>query len=438
VKVKNSISRLLGVVTLLVSMQASVGYADTQYYVELGKDSTKDEAVTEWKSLVSKHKSMLNKLQYYPKAVMQGGVAVSTRIQAGPITNKAKAQKICTKLFVDNIPCFVIEGTDGAPPTQIMNLSETAEAKPSKGWLPWLTSSSSDEVQAPAPVKETSALPWLNAPAENPNRKGQVEVAEAIRVPLTDSFNPEGNGKVTVKALPDIKPTFRKQFAENNIASTAASEPTGSGWLTVDTFPNDDVALSYWQEVRGTLPKKDSNLRVRVLKPLMSQQTNKASLSIGPFASNAEALAFCGTIQARERGLNCGFDGANASGGNIQVARADAYNNRRSAQARRRPVENGFGDIAPAAGPSKQYWVQVLSASNQLDALHQWESMKASNSDLLNGMRSSVSPSAVNKDEFVVRVGPIVNNEDAIKFCTKLQGRGISCRVLLYSLGAKV
>jgi len=87
-------------------------------------------------------------------------------------------------------------------------------------------------------------------------------------------------------------------------------------------------------------------------------------------------------------------------------------------------------------GPSKQYWVQVVSASNQLEALHQWETMKTSNSDLLNGMRSSVSTSATDKSAYVVRVGPIVNNDDAIKFCTKLQGRGIECRVLLYSVGS--
>lgn len=434
---KKSAVRFLKVGVLLACMHSTAVYADTDYYVELGKDTTKEEAASEWKALVSKHKSLLSRLQYFPKSVVESGVAVSTRIQAGPITNKAKAQKICAKLFTDDIPCFVIEGTDGAPPTQVMNLSQTADGKPASGsgGLPWL--SSSDTIAPPVPVKETSALPWLNAPAENPNRQGQVQVAEAIRVPLTDDFNPNGNGKVVVKPLADIKPTFRKQFAENK---QEAAPVSGSGWLTVDTFPNDDIALSYWQEVRGTLPKKSAqSLRVRVMKPLMAKQENKASLSIGPFASNNDAYAFCESIQARDRGLNCRFEGAAAAQGTTQIARSDAYANRRMAEVRKRPVEN-LGAISPAAGPNtkagKQYWVQVLSASNQLDALHQWESMKSSNADLLDGMRSSVSPSAVNKNEFVVRVGPIVNNDDAIKFCTKLQGRGISCRVLLYSLGS--
>ncbi len=423
---KNTTVKLLGVGLFCMAVQVAPCYADADFYVELGKDTTKEEAISEWKSLVSKHKSLLSKLQYYPKSVMQGGVAVSTRIQAGPINNKAKAQKICSKLFTDNIPCFVIEGIDNAPPTQVMNLSDHPD-KPAG--LPWLTASS-DDIQPPTPVKEASALPWLNQtpPA---NRQGQVQVAEAIRVPLTDNFNPEGNGKVTVKALPDIKPTFRKQLSEEKPAAGAAS---GAGWLTVDTFPNEDVATSFWEEVHSSLPKKTSSLHVRVLKPLMVEKQAKASLSIGPFASNNEALAFCDTIQAKDRGLNCSYQG---NAGDTQLAQlVGSSGNRRSGEVRKQFAQNAFSNIAPAAGPSKQYWVQVLSASNQMDALHQWDSMKTSNADLLKGMRSSVSPSATDKNEFVVRVGPIVNNDDAVKFCTKLQGRGIACRVLLYSIGS--
>jgi hypothetical protein len=307
----------------------------------------------------------------------------------------------------------------------VANLSETAE---SGGRLPW--QASGDPVQPPQ-VKEASALPWLSAPAPAEKRKAQVEVAEAIRVPLTDNFDPNGSGKVTVKQLPELRPTFRKPVAENKPSGTPED---AKGWLTVDTFLNDDVALSFWQEVRSSLPKKDNSLRVRVLKPLMAKGDGRSSLSIGPFASNSEALAFCNTIQAGERGLNCGFAGAQAGGGNIQVA-----GNTSRSVSRKRLQENPYAQLAPAAGPDnvsgKQYWVQVLSAGNQMEALQQWESMKSSHSDLLGGMRNSVSPSSSNKGEYVVRVGPIAGNDEAIRFCTRLQERGIGCRVLLYTLG---
>ena len=157
----------------------------------------------------------------------------------------------------------------------------------------------------------------------------------------------------------------------------------------------------------------------------MTQKQSTASLAVGPFADSAEAAAFCESIQAKERGLSCHYEGAPTA----KPTHGDAYNNRRIAEARKHLQENPPADV-----PSKQYWVQVLSAPNQLDALHQWEEMKAGNSDLLNGMRSSVSASA-DHSAYVVRVGPVATNDDAIAFCTKLQGRGIKCRVLLYSGG---
>ncbi len=425
-------------------MLAAPALADSDFYVEVGKDTTKEKAATDWKDLSAKYKG-LSKLKYFPKNVIQGGTTVGIRMQAGPIADKAKAQKICSKLFKDNVPCFVIEG-NGSAPTEVMNLSEKAETKiasggtPSAGgssWLPWLNTSEVNQPppppvqEAPAPAKESSMLPWLNQKPDM--RKPQVQVAEAIRVPLTDNFDPNGSGKVTVNSLPDIKPTFRKQFAENNMAPAAGSVSgagvkTGAGWLTLDTFANEDVATSFWEEAHSGLSKTDSkNLHVRVQKSLMSQ--SKAALSVGPFASNTVALAFCDKIQARDRGLNCNFEGTVASD-----TRGNAYNNRRMADSRRRPSENPYGAISPAAGPSKQYWVQVLSAQNQMEALRQWESMKSTNADVLNGMRSSVTTSPKTKD-YVVRVGPIANNDDAIKFCGKLQDRGIKCSVLLYYVG---
>lgn len=178
------------------------------------------------------------------------------------------------------------------------------------------------------------------------------------------------------------------------------------------------------------MPKGSANLHVRVMKPMMSQTQSTASLAVGPFADSAKASAFCDSIQARDRGLYCHYEGSAVGTQHAQLSHGEAYSNRRKAEARKHLQQN-----PQAAAPSKQYWVQVVSASNQMEALHQWEEMKANNSDLLNGMRSSVSPSATDHSVYVVRVGPVANNDDAIQFCTKLQARSIDCRVLLYSAG---
>jgi hypothetical protein len=412
------ILQLCGIGLVLAVGQVLPAFADDMdYYVELGKDTTKEQAAAEWKKLVSKHKSLLSKLQFYPKAVLQGGVAVSTRIQAGPIDSKSKAQKICSKLFTDDIPCFVIEGIrDGeTPPTQLMHLADKTEEKPVNPRLPWLAGP--EDVNPPPAVNGAVALPWL-AQAHT-ERKGQVQVAEAIRVPLSQGST--GREQISIKALPDIRPTFRQESPDG---TADIADNAGAGWLTVDTFPNEDIATAFWGEVRSTAPKRTKNLRVRVMRPLMAD-AHKASLSIGPFASGKEADAFCETIQARERGLNCSYQDNSGK----QTARSNAYGERRKHFA-----ENGYGNLAPAAGPSKQYWVQVLSAASHMDALRQWDVMRSSNPDVFSGMRSSVSTSMADRS-YVVRVGPIAGNDEAIQFCAKLQKRSINCQVLLYSVG---
>lgn len=410
-----------------IPARAEDGYS---YYVEIGRDTTREEATNEWNELVAEHKSLLGKLQFYPKAVYQGGVAVSTRIQAGPISDKTQAHKICKKLFSNDVPCFVIESLDDAPPTAVANLTEQAgERANSPVTLPWLHSS---EVGGPPPVRETSALPWLKPQA---SRAAQVQVAEAIRVPLSDAGTIPKDAKVTVKSLPEPRPTFRSPFAEGRSESPVDNM---AGWLSVDTFPNADIATAYWDEVRSSMPrKKTSALRVRITRPLMAQNhQGRASLNIGPFASSNEAYAFCDTMQARERGLNCSYLGGEPGQATARTIRhSDGYNSRRTQLARRRPAENPPSNLMPAAGPTKQYWVQVVQAPTQMEALNQWNAMRAGNGDLLNGMRSSVSASATDRNTFVVRVGPITDNDQAVQFCTKLQERSINCRVLLYSVG---
>lgn len=371
---------LIGLLSLSFALAAAPCFAEGDFYVELGKDSaSKEQAQGDWQALVAKHQSLLGKLRFYPKSVISNGAAVATRIQAGPIASKARAQKICAKLFSDDMPCFVIEGNGEAPPSEVMTLSEKSAS------LPWL-------------AKAEAALPWLASKPDE--RQGKVQVAEAIRVPLSNRSADQGTISVS-----ELKPTFRKPVAGNPPEAKA-----GANWLTLDGFANEEVATSFWDEARSALPKKDRSLHVRVMKPMMA--ASGASLGVGPFASGGDADAFCEKIQAKDRGLSCNY-----AGGETRVA-----------------DNNHLGSLAPAAGSRRQYWVQVLSAPDQMGALRQWESMKAANADVLNGMRSSVS-AAADKHDFVVRVGPIAGNDDAVQFCSKLQGRGIDCRVLLYKVG---
>jgi hypothetical protein len=202
-----------------------------------------------------------------------------------------------------------------------------------------------------------------------------------------------------------------------------------------------------WEEVRAANRKQAKNLNMRVARPAVASNDSKITLSVGPFANSAEAYNFCrGGLQAGERGLRCSFVANDPGMANNQLlalnAHSDAYAARR--EGRHRPKENPgtqqasadkLSNLAPASGPSKQYWVQVVSADSQIQALKKWEQLKTENKEVIGDLRSSVSASATDKSTYVVRVGPIPENDAAIRVCSQLQQRNVECRVLMYSQG---
>ena len=422
---KMAVNTLLGFVFLVLGVAAMPAFADEdKYYIEIGGDVSKDDAAKQWQELVAQHKALLGKLTFYPKSIIHSGAAVSTRIQAGPIADKPKAERICRRLFATNVACFVIEGLGEKPATQMMNLSEKAEEQSLQVvQLPW---SPNSDVPPPPPVAPAAPEPE-NATQET-EKQGSVHVAEAIRVPLTENEAPQGNAQIVSKPLPSLDIQQAKDGPYAN-----ESKDSGAGWLTVKSFPNEDVASSFWEEVRSGNSVKTKDLHVRVLTPLLAGNATGTSLGIGPFTSSSDAYAFCReTLQASARGLGCSFAGeplsepADASALGAHYLHNDAYAARREAVERNRPAEN------PAI-PGDQYWVQVASAPTQMEALRMWDNLKSGNQDVLAGMRSSVSSSLADKNNFVVRVGPLGDSASAGNLCTTLHGRGVDCRVVVYT-----
>ena len=481
--------------------------AEQEYFVEIGTDIPKDKVESEWNTLRGKYK-VLSKLKLFPKEVIQGGQSVATRMQAGPISQKTAALKICNKLFASDVPCFVIEGVGDVPPTAMMNMNDSATVAATDGKLPWLSSKA--EVAPAPPVKETSlfSLPWMSdeeekkaeekpaevketkeAKAEEPRRErkrpventdvadakaaqketkplvselekemtskreANVQVAEAIRVPLSDDGRVAPSGGIAVSELGDLKPSYGTPRTSDG-TEDAGSAKSGAGWLDVSNFLNEEVATSLWDEVRSANSKKAKGLQAKVQQT--ADKESKATLSVGPFASSEDAYRFCREgLQAKDRGLICRFAPNDSGIANNKMltlpsGRSEAYNAMRSNASapatnvasnstRRRPMQNpgqNPGELSPSAGvPGNQYWVQVVSAGSQMEALKKWEGVKSQHGEVIGGLRSSVSTSATDKSTYVVRVGPIANNDDAIRVCSQLQKRNVECRVLLYSAG---
>jgi hypothetical protein len=433
--------------SVIAILCASPAFADNSFFVELGADMPAADAQAQWQSLSGKYKNLLGNLHYYPKKVLQGGSSVATRMQAGPLTDRAAADKLCSRLFHYNVSCFVIEGVNDAPPSTVISLSEHAEgdtmqvpAAPQIAaapvTLPWLAKASPVENKPEAaPEPQVAArpvvLPWLRESATaNPDAQEHVEVAEAVRVPLTESVI--HNTPVDVRSLPQLD-------VPSGAAMSSDSVENGIGWLHVSAFPDEDMALAFWEGVRQTVPNKIAGLRVRIVRPLLARNDAQTSVNIGPFSSRGAADNFCSDgVRAVNPRLNCRFGGgepeqpsvAAIAESDTRYARGDAYSARRTAMAHRRMP----ADASPASSIAhKSYWVQVLSAPTQIEALHQWEQMRAGNAGLLKGKRSSISSSRTGSGGYAVRVGPMDNDGDALNLCGALKNRGVECRVLLYS-----
>lgn len=458
IQVKQHIFPLLGVgVAWLLLTAAPVAAAQGEFFVEIGNDVARENAQAEWDALVARHK-MLGRLTLYPKDVLQDNRPVTTRLQAGPISSKTAALKICNRLFAADVPCFVIEGVSSVPPAAMMRLNQNMNqnmhqsgALAADGSLPWL-SARAEVVEAPKVKGEDTAidgsargavaLPWLSgerkaAEAGEGSKQAQVQVAEAIRVPLTETQTLED--AIRVRALPELKPSFGVRPLSDE-SQEMGSVSSGAGWLDVGYFVNEEIASSLWEEVRSANRKQAKTLNMRLATPAMKD--DKVTLSVGPFASSAEAYQFCRSgLQAGERGLSCRFSVNDAGAARGKLLALNAHSDAYAERGRRRPKENPTleaaqaGKLAPAAGPAKQYWVQVVTADSQMKALKAWEQVKADNSEVLGQLRSSVSASATDKHSYVVRVGPIAENDDAIRVCSQLQKRQVECRVLLYSRG---
>jgi len=416
---------------------SSPSFAAGSYYVELGQDASAEATAKQWNALVQTHKALLSGLHFFPKTVMESGSEATTRIQAGPIDTKDKAQKICTRMFKENVSCFVIEGLgDAPPPTKIMNMASESLAHPVKVLqLPWLPGS---EVAPPAPVAEVPAAapavepkdlqeikPLTEAPVEE--KKAQVHVAEAIRVPLTQEDDQQKNAKVVVDELPAIQPTFSDSHGGDTKYADESAD-SGPGWLVVESFPAEEIATSFWEEVRHGAPKEVKKLRIRIVRPLSATGHAKASLNIGPFASSSEAYDFCRkSVQASARGLTCRF------------LAGDPGKDEPEAPRHRLPEKPVSVDksVDAAASTARKYWIQVASAASQGDALQEWENVKSENDDIVHGLRNSVSVSAQDKNTYVVRLGPMDDHDEAIHACAQLQGRGVDCEVVLYLPGKK-
>jgi len=371
---------LIAISLMIASATSHSAYAADAFYLEIGNQGTADEISAEWKKLSKKHKNLLGKLEFFPKSVTDKGGDTAHIIQAGPITEKRKAQAICNKLFARDVSCFVIEGIEDRPPSSSVSMSKMfsgtfVDDKSTQKIAVVAPSVPVDsapqvlgEVSSPAPViKEEIAAP-VEKPSAKEDAPAPVVISEKLvetkvepkaelkpaetkaaevkpdskpaevkeEAKLEQKIQPKAESKIEPKAEPKIDvaqaipvPLSNKTSGTSGSAVVAkelapVEFATGdAGWLNVSSFKTAGEANNFWDNVHGKYVDLTAGLRVRVQKSLIANNSSgRYQLSFGPFSSGNDAKQFCAkAIKAVDERLSCVFEKGDAAiSGNIEEA----------------------------------------------------------------------------------------------------------------------
>ena len=261
-----------------------------------------------------------------------------------------------------------------------------------------------------------SSAPLKGATSEHAN----VEIAEAIRVPLS------------TMSQPTIRPIERKVDTAAAYGLPSEQLKSATLWAEIGSFTQQQAALSYWQTLRlrdNTLP---AGLRVRVTQPFQRSYDHKTmSLRVGPFVTLDAVRRLCGHTQGDNLHCNVVKDlGDSVAMTNEPRKRYDASQRRNE---RAYPTTDGWHPFgANAAQKQRSVWLQLGVFPNPMLAQESWNRIKGAHGTVLSGVSEQiVSPeySSARGARFRLRAGPFGSDLQAITVCEELRRSGTSCIV---------
>lgn len=271
-------------------------------------------------------------------------------------------------------------------------------------------------VQAPAPVVTQATSQPIAEPLQPQapqSAQAEVEVAEAVQVPVTFDSRP----------TPQL---VNKPAGYGGFPSQPAQP--GNSWLQLGYFADKEAAFAFSRELSDRLPEAMQMTRMRITSPFASNRglKQKVAMRVGPFQTDADALAVCSL--AERQGLKCSQVQELGNSATANTPR-NRYNGPREQYGRREAVNRGYGNT-PGAAPSGAYWVQLGAFDNAVAAQRYWEQLSASNPDALSRLRPQVSYPALSSSPtpvYHLRTGPFVNKVPAQDLCGVLRARNASC-----------
>lgn len=275
---------------------------------------------------------------------------------------------------------------------------------------------------APVPFKQGASV--KNGTGE----AAKVEVGEAQRVPLTETQQQAPIEQLPAKVI-GVNEAAETEKTEPVQTATAIAPPSSSAiqktlWAHVHYFPDQQVALGFWDHYRKTHPDFPV-VRVRTTSSLVAQQQGdmRVALRIGPFAQQGFIGILCNSIKEVDENLTCGAIADMGASANAYAPR-DRFAQGVAASARY------ANKIAPKASG---YWVQLGTYASASAAELAWDDARTQHSDALSDMEPAiVSPEQGSQSGavFRLRTGPFSTQMAAKEVCSRVKVNSGTCLVV--------
>lgn len=317
-----------------------------------------------------------------------------------------------------------------APPDAAPALPPTDHFVPGRG--PKFLELPASMAPAPAEVAAAEPAPAAPAPAPAPAEKpgffsrlfgfgssqtapasatvGNVAVAEAIRVPLS-----EGKTQQAPTHTPNMIPSV--PFI-HGLGGSPGSDSRGTFWAQLSYFHDEYQARSFYQDFHAAYPQFSDGVRVRITRPYSyATRPGHVSLRVGPFAGIAEIHAIC--TKAVHYHLRCTV--VRDLGSSAATGTPGAY------------MANPAPVTRLSVSEPNAYWVQLGTYNSSDEAAQAWKTLRAMHHHALRRVRISVSSpteSSAQVTLFRLRAGPFRNEASADRLCAVLKNAAAGCVVL--------
>ncbi len=311
--------------------------------------------------------------------------------------------------------------------------------------------------------------PFINAQ----KRTGEVEIAEAIPVPLTDekdvqvtqsapaesvessksnlSFkslwdSPKEEAKAAeakeveapISPIPMAEKPAELVRTESKIVPLNEYKPmtNATRMLQVSVFENDRLAFQCLNTLQGAIPAAVM-LRSRIIKSTGGQ----AVLRLGPVNDPDLESEICNVAGQCGEAIQCNTvterESRKSRRGNIVPLKAPKAEGRHGIQnSSDAPMPRNLSprvEDSPSVNTSGAVWVQLGTSSSESDARSRFETLKKLHPDVLENFAPVINTpenQSFGKRVYRLRIGSFEDRQKAQSICAKLSSRGVGCLVL--------